>query len=169
MLRFGTISRVRRAAVAVISPMVTQSRARLGGIPDVVWRRPYMIGFVAMLVTVLAKSETRGRIGTHQLGLAQVDAWTEITGQYDDRIGEEICLLSAQADEDFMQGCRNASRFLEAYWGVHDADDADIRETCEIASVQEAPMFGPGELGAFGRGGAVAALLWSRYFDEQIP
>ena len=169
MLRFGTTSRVRRAAVAVISPMVTQSRVRLGGIPDIVWRRPYMIGFVTTLVTVLAKYETGGRIGTQQLGIAQVDTWAEITGQYDDRIGEEICLLSAQADEEFMQGCRNASRFLEAYWGVHHTEDADIRETCENASVEQPPVFGPGELRAFGRGGAVAALLWSRYFDEQIP
>ena len=168
MLGFGTTARVRRAAVAVISPMVTQSRARLGGIPDIVWRRPYMIGFVTMLITLLAKSETRGRIGTRQLALAQVDAWTEITGQYEDRIGEAICLLSAEADGEFLEGCRNASRFLEAYWGIHDTDDADIREASERASRQGLPMLVPGDVGAFGQGGVPAALLWGRYFDEQV-
>ena len=105
-----------------------------------------------------------------QLGLTQMWAFSRITGVIDDSIGEQVCLLSAAGDEMFLDGCRNALLFLKAYEGEHDPADGEIGNLCEEsertgigweAAVQD-------DVVAFGRGGAIAAALWQRYFDRHI-
>ncbi|WP_290997622.1 hypothetical protein [Hyphomicrobium sp.] len=162
------ISRARRAAISTIAPMVDLSRGRIGSIPPTRWQEPYMIGFLTMLISIVAKLETRGRLDGDDLGLAQAQAWQAITGLSDDRIGEDICLLSANADPDFWRGCSNAARFFDALYGRQDPVDPDIRELCEDAVLAPAPALTPNEARAFGRAGAIAAALWARYFDDRI-
>ena len=41
------VRKARKAAVTVISPIVEKSRHRLGGISEVAWSDPYMIGFMS--------------------------------------------------------------------------------------------------------------------------
>ncbi len=162
------VSRARRAAIATIAPMVDLSRSRIGFIPPARWQQPYMIGFLTMLISIVAKLETRGRIDGDDLGIAQASAWQAITGLSDDRIGEDICLLSANADPDFWRGCSNAARFFDALHGRQDPADPDIRELCEDAVLSSTPALTPDESRTFGRAGSIAAALWSRYFDDSI-
>jgi hypothetical protein len=101
--------RARRVAQTVISPMVESSSSRLGGIPDSVWSDPYIVGFMAMLITIVARIEI-GKIEGEALCLLQARAWKDITKR-DDEIGEEILLMSTARNRDFEQGCRNAVVF----------------------------------------------------------
>lgn len=97
----------------------------------------------------------------------QAEAWQVLTGLADDRIGEDICLLSAAGDADFIAGCMNASQFMRALCGDAVAGDPDV---CELLSGEQigldihAAECAP----AFGRGGIVAAALWSRYFEDHV-
>ena len=104
--------RGRRAAVRVLAPKVTASRARLGTIAEHVWRDPYTIGLLGMSITLIALRATRGRIRANLMGNVQVDAWRGITGYEDADIGEEILLLSTAGDARFKAGCRTAIRMF---------------------------------------------------------
>ncbi|MDO8979554.1 MAG: hypothetical protein Q7V17_10030 [Afipia sp.] len=101
------VRRARKAACAVLSPMVAKSRHRLGAIPDVAWSSPYIVGFMVMLITIIAKIEI-GKIGGQTLCLVQAKAWEDITAMRSNLIGEEVLLLSAARNRDFEIGCQNA-------------------------------------------------------------
>lgn len=138
--------------MAAIHPHVERSRAQLHGISEGAWRDPYVIGFLAMLITLVAQRSER-RLGEQALGLVQLDAWEEITGTKTSNIGEEICLLSASSDIAFQTGCSNALLVFEAI---------------------EAEGLGRGSLrhSDVGLGPDATAnassILWSRYFDERL-
>lgn len=107
VLDLSKVRKARRAACTVISPMVTRSRQRLGAIPDAAWSTPYMVGFMVMLITIIAKTEV-GKIEGQPLCLVQTKAWEIITGMRSDLIGEDVLLLSAARNRDFESGCHNA-------------------------------------------------------------
>lgn len=101
----------RRVATTVIGPFVERSRLRLGGIPDAAWSDPYVVGFLGMLITVVARHSHR-RIGSHGLGLVQTGVWSALTGLSGEAIGEEICLLDTCRNARFDEGCANARDFF---------------------------------------------------------
>jgi hypothetical protein len=117
--------RGRKAAVAAIAPHVEASRYRLNGVPDDTWLQPYMVGFLGTLITLVAIRAV-GPLRSHALGLLQMEAWAEITGQRAELVGQEICLLSAVQNPEFVEGCRSASAFLEARGGDEEQADADV-------------------------------------------
>ena len=106
-----------RAAVATIAPLVERSRNRLNGIPERIWLDPYMVGFLVMLITLLAKREVDA-LDSHSLGLVQSEAWTEITGMRSDLIGAEVIHLSAAGHKTFELGCGDAVAFDLALHGT---------------------------------------------------
>jgi len=101
--------RARMAAVGTILPLVERSQRRLGSIPDAGWSDPYIVGFMMMLITIIARMEV-GRIDSETICHVQTKAWEGITGQTN-VIGEEVLLLSAANNRNFQIGCRNAVDF----------------------------------------------------------
>ena len=101
--------RARLAAVGTISPLVERSRRRLGSIPDAAWSDPYIVGFMMMLITIIARMEV-GRIDSETICHVQAKAWQNITRQ-EGSIGEEVLLLSSAGNQHFEMGCRNAAEF----------------------------------------------------------
>jgi hypothetical protein len=101
--------RARLAAEATILPLVEKSRLRLGAIPDAAWSDPYIVGFMMMLITIIARMEV-GRIDSETICHIQAEAWQNITKQ-ENPIGEEVLLLSSARNQDFEMGCRNAAEF----------------------------------------------------------
>lgn len=108
VLDLSKVRKARKAACAAISPMVARSRHRLGVIPDATWSTPYMVGFMAMLITIIARTDI-GKIEDQTLCEVQTKAWEDITGLRSDLIGEEIVLLSTARNRDFENGCHNAA------------------------------------------------------------
>ena len=100
----------RKAAVATIAPMVETSRQRLGGIPRVSWSDPYVIGFMIMLITIVAKVAS-AKLDGDALCTVQAKAWEDITQRKFDAIGEDVLLLSYARDLDFDLGCNDAISF----------------------------------------------------------
>jgi hypothetical protein len=143
--------RGRRAAVGQIVPLIDGTRLRWGAIPDTAWRDPYVIGFLGILITVIA-TRSIGPLDTDDLAAVQAGAWTDITGMPGDLVGEEICFLSASNDNRFMLGCRNAEAFVQAL------DIADRQsERLDEGSVASLPA-----------DREIRSTLWSRYFDAQL-
>lgn len=129
-----------------------------------------MIGFLTTLISVVAKLETGGRLGGDRLGLTQLSAWMVITGLPDDQIGEEICLLSANSDVAFLDGCRNALSFIKAFKGQPDPDDAgalNLHDSGELL-LADAGERQPRKPEEFGPGGYLTAAFWSSYFDDRV-
>ncbi len=145
----------------------------MGDIPEDAWRDPYLIGFVGMLITLVAKVESGGRIGDDPLALAQLDAWSDITGEPDGVVGQEICLLSLAHNADFARGCHNARRFMKVFHGAYTPDDPADPDSVELGNMadqlaDQEVILAPEHAHAFGSGGLLAAALWERYFDRHI-
>jgi len=117
--------RARKAAVATIAPLAERSRNRLNGIPGRLWLDPYMVGFLVMLITLLAKRKVDA-LDSQTLGLVQCEAWTEITGMKSDLIGAEVIHLSAAGHKTFELGCRDAVAFDLALHGTSTAGVFDL-------------------------------------------
>jgi hypothetical protein len=86
-LEWSRTRKARRAVVAAISPIVEDSRHRLGGISDVAWSDPYIIGFMVMLISIIARIQS-GKISEDSLCLVQCRSWEDITAmqsELDDR------------------------------------------------------------------------------------
>jgi hypothetical protein len=162
MWTFLQVRKGRNAAFAVISPFVEESRRRLGGIGDEIWLNPYMVGFMATLITLVAQRAT-GPIGSHALGLIQSEAWARITGLSGELIGEEISYLSSSESKDFADGCRDAAAFLDALVGgpIHEVTD-EWQLAVATASAGTRTNVSFDELNP----GALA--LWSVYFDGVV-
>lgn len=101
--------------MAIIAPLVAETIARRGAIQHRVWHHPYVVGLMISLITGVARLETRDRIDGERLARVQLDAWWRITGVRDERIGEDICLLSAARNDDFLAGWRDGERLLSEW------------------------------------------------------
>ena len=145
--------RGRKAATTAISPLMNTTRQRLG-LPDSVWREPYVVGFLVMLITLHA-TRNAGSLGTAALASVQAGAWADITGMAANLVGEEICFLSAAGDKAFDLGCRNATAFFEA------ADLLDRRNAESLLKDRSSPM-------ACGDTEDDRSALWARYFDAYL-
>lgn len=161
MLQFLRVRQGRRAAVAAVAPYVEMSRLRLQQIPEGIWLDPYMIGFIAMLITLIAK-RAAGPLGMQAMGLVQAEAWADITGLKAD-IGEELCLLSTARDPHFATGCRNAAAFVAALYGDYAGDETvEWARSVELGDATEPAA----ELLIEASGDA--STLWSLFFDSRI-
>src|ERR1700738_3684703 len=101
------VRKARRAAVATISPMVERSRRNFGAIPDATWSDPYVVGFMMMLITMVARA-TSAKIDGDALCVVQETAWRDITRRRQSPIGEDVLLFSRANNPDFDLGCRDA-------------------------------------------------------------
>jgi hypothetical protein len=116
VMELSRVRRARKAAVATISPIVESSRHRLGAISDAAWSDPYLIGFMVMLISIIARIES-GRITQNSMSLVQCKAWEDITSTTSDVMAEELLLLSTSRNRDFELGCRNAAAFGSILFG----------------------------------------------------
>jgi hypothetical protein len=153
MFQLWKARRARRAAISTICPLVERSRWKLHGIPESAWLDPYMIGFLSMLITLVAKDKAQNLDGD-ALGLVQLEAWKEITQSENDDIGGEICLLSMDHDNAFQAGCDNAVLLFDAIMGGGGASGGMDGSTDELPA------------GSFNNDNATA--LWTRVFEDQI-
>jgi hypothetical protein len=110
VIELSRVRKARKAAVTTISPIVEQSRHRLGAISDAAWSDPYMIGFIVMLISIIARVES-GRITQDSMSHVQCKAFEDITAMTSDVMAEELLLLSTSRNRDFELGCRNAVAF----------------------------------------------------------
>lgn len=113
MLEIWKARRARKAAVATILPLIERSRFRGNQFSDSHWLDAYMVGFLVMLITLVAQRRVHS-LASDALGNVQADAWQEITGLPGNLVGEETCLLSAAGHRDFERGCENATRLMDA-------------------------------------------------------
>lgn len=161
VLDFWKIRKARRAAVEIIGPLVERTRLLNGRIDDKVWMSPYMVGFMAMLITLAARRHFAS-ISQDALGNVQQDAWQALTGLSGAMMGQEVCLLSSAGDAEFELGCENAARFMAALAAQQDA---------AAAGDPDAAFCDAGSGGQFGSGQAGRDIwaLWSEYFEGPMP
>lgn len=148
----------RRAAVTALQPFVARSLARraargeptapaapeglgsamgldrLAGLGDVadtsdsVWLDPYLVGFMATLITLFAKRKT-GDLKEEALAGVQETAFAALTGLDGSMFGTELVLHARSPGPPFRDGCRAAGRFFALVTGEPeprgDADTPD--------------------------------------------
>ncbi|WP_342358823.1 hypothetical protein [Terrarubrum flagellatum] len=164
---FGKAARARKAAVGVIAPLVAQTRERLREIPAHAWLDPYLIGFMATLITIIARQRFAA-CDSRLLASIQEAAWGEITGLPPELLGQEIIALSMAQNRNFISGCQDsfaiAKRiFCEAATSSAAAGWSDLSPGALTESA-----FGDGEIAAALDERADLARLWIEYFDARI-
>jgi hypothetical protein len=160
--------RGRRAAVATIAPLVERSRMRLNGIADTAWLDPYLVGFIVMLITLIAQRKV-SVLDSHSLGIVQREAWAEITGLKAELIGEEVLHLSATGHRDFAAGCRNAVAFHEALSRTSGGPGEELLDFPVAIAQATAPFRQQAEDGGSATENVSLAALWQLYFDDHVP
>jgi hypothetical protein len=146
--------RARKAAVAAISPIVEDSRYRLGGISDVVWSDPYIIGFIVMLISVIARLEI-AKVAGNDLCRIQCGAWEDITSMKGGEMAEELLLLSTVRNREFELGCHNAATFGSILFG-----SSELMEGGGVPQIDAV-------LGSHRQREDVSAA-WSQFFDAHV-
>lgn len=116
MLGLFRTRKARRHAVAALAPHVEETRRTVPGLDDSRWLDPFVLGFLAMAVTIVAGRE----LSSEELAVVQAGAIAEATGADPDLVGQEIVLRSLGGDPAFTAGCRAADGFARAAL----ADDA---------------------------------------------
>lgn len=159
--------RGRRAAVAAISPLVQRSRSRLTELPEDIWLDPYIVGFVVMLITLIAKRNA-GPLDTQALGLVQCEAWSQITGTDAALLGEQVIHLSIGGDQAFTLGCQNAIAFDRSLQGFPPVG-ADGQEGLHYALGEQTSFLewhhgGQDQLAE----NCHSLALWGEYFDRRL-
>lgn len=161
-LELSRTRKARRAAVATISPIVEGSRHRLGGISDVAWSDPYIIGFLAMLISIIARLES-SKISGDSLCVVQCRAWEEITAMTSETMAEQLLLLSTDRNRDFELGCHNAAAFSAILFGTE-----TLQEGAGLAGAERWQTSLEGEsTTAFAQREDVDAA-WTQFFDVHI-
>lgn len=155
MLHLWKSRQGRRAATTLIDGFLQKSRRKLGSISEAAWHDPYILGFMTMLASLVAR-EAAGTLNSDALGLVQAETMAELSGRSADVLGEEILGLSMQEDPDFVSGCRDACLFHAAL----QSGDAisEPMEAAEGTSWLEDPT-GPSRN---------ADELWVRIFEERL-
>ncbi|MCX2721285.1 hypothetical protein [Roseibium salinum] len=139
-----------------IRPLVDRTRFTNGDIADDQWLDAYMVGFLTMLITLIAQRRVQS-IGSEALGIVQAAAWRDITGLPGELIGEEACLLSADSHGDFEQGCRNAATLYSVLMAQGQGSTA-ATATVEEDAAGLLPALDDSDIHA----------LWSDYFERPI-
>ena len=162
VIELSRVRKARRAAVTTISPIVEQSRHRLGAISDAAWSDPYMIGFMVMLISIIARVES-GRISRDSMSHVQCKAFEDITSMTSDVMAEELLVLSTSHNRDFELGCRNAVAFGSILLGTPIPSEGGgmPREDrrCDLPEVEFAKPFVQCE---------DVSAAWEQFFDARL-
>lgn len=161
MLDVWRARRGRKVAVAAIAPLVESSRRKLNGLAQSDYLEPYIVGFLSMLITLVAR-RTMAAATDDAVGLVQAEAWGEITGLGSDSIGEEICLLSSSGDVDFYSGCSAAAQFFEM--SCRPSADGDQKPTGGADDVPDGDD--PAIVSMLK--GELSKVLWAQCFEDHI-
>ncbi|MXN66662.1 hypothetical protein GR183_17230 [Stappia sp. GBMRC 2046] len=160
MLELWKARKARKAAVATIAPMVRRSEFQGSRITDHHWLDAYMIGFVMMLISLVARRRVHS-IDDDTLGIVQAEAWEEITGLPGNVGGEEACLLSVNGHRDFQRGCLNAIAFMDAMT----AGDAGFAPDPRLPEI---PGAGGEPSGAGSERDRQLMELWHEFFEQPV-
>ena len=112
-LRMARLQRTGKLVVATLAPLIEHSQQHLAIIPAAAWLDPYMLGFMAMLITALARTERRS-LSDSDLCFIQAQAWSEPTDMSADLFGREVLLLAEADDPEFFRGCGDAEGVAQA-------------------------------------------------------
>lgn len=111
MFRLLTVRRGRKLAIALMHPLVVDSRQKLPCLDRAAWSDPYVQGFIATAITLIL-ARASGKISSDLIGHVQISTWQAITGLDGEVFGENVCLLSTERNPLFDDGCKNAMQFI---------------------------------------------------------
>ena len=138
MLRWAfQIAKTRRTGkivVAGLRPLIQRSSQRFHGIPSRAWLDSYMLGFMAMLITALARAEHLS-ISNADLCALQANAWSELTEMDAGLFGAEVLLLTASQDTQFVSGCCDAENVAASIHVARATQQVDAPDSEAWASV----------------------------------
>ena len=100
-------------------------------ISDVAWSDPYFIGFMVMLISIIARMEG-SKISADSLCLVQCRAQADTTPMQSELTAEQLLLLSADHNRDFELGCHNAAAFSSVLFGTTTLQEGPASRACEI-------------------------------------
>ncbi|MGP9819628.1 hypothetical protein ACTZWW_06410 [Salinarimonas sp. NSM] len=93
--------------------------AALGDVEDTsdsIWLDPYLVGFLATLITLIAKRKA-GPLKEEALALVQEGAFSELTGLDGTLLAVELVLAGHAPSRAFSQGCADAAGFYTLLTG----------------------------------------------------
>jgi hypothetical protein len=112
MFKLLKARRDRKLAIALIAPLVAESRQKLRWLDDAGWGDPYVQGFIATATTLIL-TRSASKMSSDTIGNMQASTWRAITGHDGDVFGESVCMFSTERNPLFDDGCQNALQFIK--------------------------------------------------------
>jgi hypothetical protein len=113
-IMFETLKRARAEArtAALMEALVRQMQQRLGDLPPHVWRDPYVVAYMQIVVASLLRSGTNGADGEKDVDFAIARVWRHATGQHPFYLLQQLSLPWSTRGPEAKQGLEDAALWL---------------------------------------------------------
>ena len=111
---FETLKQARAEATtaAVMEQLVQRKQQRLGALPSHVWRDPYVVAYMQIVVAGLLKSHSSGEHGDKDFHFAVARVWQQATGQHAFYLLQQMSLPWSTRGAEAKQGLEDAALWL---------------------------------------------------------
>ena len=111
---FETVKQARAEATtaAVMEQLVQRMQQRLGALPSHVWRDPYVVAYMQIVVAGLLKSHSSGEHGDKDFHFAVARVWQQATGQHPFYLLQQMSLQWSTRGPEGKQGLEDAALWL---------------------------------------------------------
>ena len=168
---FGfTARRVRKSAIAALSPMVKILRIT-SGLPKHFWDDPYVLGFLSGAIVAVNLEETGGQLKGAKMGKVLMDVLSQLSQLTPLDIGSKVAKQIQHPD--FINGQKNADKMFTVGFGLpYYDDDPDVKAAKERAeqdpSAMASALYGPIDLSAR-QGAAAQEVFWFDQVSKRFP
>lgn len=141
--------RVADPTLTLVGEMVRLMHDRWGTLPSHVWRDPYVLAYMQIVIAGLLSSRADGDSGDEDHHLAVARVWRQATGQHPFCLLQKMSVPWAERGIDAQRGAQDAALWLAFYTRRPDLADPHVKKVLEVVEGREHDgLVAFGELGS---------------------
>ncbi|PPC85839.1 MAG: hypothetical protein CTY39_06280 [Hyphomicrobium sp.] len=126
------VAKARKTCVQALLTYVVRPKV-FGPWPPHFWQDPFVIGFVAYVISNISHMATNGKLNTEQRGLVLIGTLKDVGASPTDFL-DRMEILAPARDPAFMLGARNAETIITYVFNLHPMPgDSDVAAAKELA------------------------------------
>lgn len=135
----GILQRARVAdpTLTLLKEMVQLMHNRWGTLPSCVWRDPYVLAYMQIVISGLLKPRAAGESGDEDHHLAVARVWRQATGQHPFYLLQKMSVPWAERGVEAQKGAKDAAYWLAFYMRRPNMADPHVRRVLEAVQGRE--------------------------------